>query len=230
MSVEEKLQGFYGIGPKLAKELAKINGMGTTEASIKARLKKPDLFPKLPEATQADLTYKPNKHIPRAVLAKMDKQLHKDVRGIKFEIAGSYIRKKPFSHDVDLVVSTGRSNWETIWKKFTKQATIKILPPFAQGPGKLSVMMYPPGEKYPVKVDVFLTKPNEYLYALTYAIGSGMFNIRMRAVAKRRGYMLNQKGLWKKVGDTYQRVPVKDERDLFKILGITYKIPSQRTR
>ena len=58
-----------------------------------------------------------------------------------------------------------------------------------------------------------------------YFTGNREFNIRMRAIAKNKGYLLNQYGLFKKTG---QRVPIRDERDIFKKLNITYVRTDQR--
>jgi DNA polymerase/3'-5' exonuclease PolX len=227
--LEEKILPIYGIGPKLAGILSsklKTWYKGQSVMQIRARLKQKDVWNILPIAAQADLEHNPLKKIPRSDLEKIDTILHKQVSGIHFQIAGSYRRGKPISRDVDIVMSTGKSIWQTVWSKFRKMIgnTIDIYEPYASGPGKISVFMRLNGHKRPIKVDVFLTTPSEYMFALLYATGSGQFNIRMRAVAKKRGYLLNQKGLWK----DGIRVPIKNEKDLFKKLNMTYQSPSQR--
>jgi DNA polymerase/3'-5' exonuclease PolX len=69
------------------------------------------------------------------------------------------------------------------------------------------------------------------MFMLLYATGSGRFNIRMRATAKRLGYLLNQRGLYKKVSSTVlRRIPVVSERALFKKLGMKYLAPNERLK
>ena len=50
----------------------------------------------------------------------------------------------------------------------------------------------------------------------------------MRAQAKRLGYLLNQKGLYYK--DTGKQVPIKNEKELFKLLKIKWREPHERTK
>ena len=66
---------------------------------------------------------------------------------------------------------------------------------------------------------------------LLYAIGSKKSNIKMRSLARRKGYILNQYGLYKlKDYNTKnaEPMPVKSERDFFKILKIPYVSPHNR--
>jgi DNA polymerase/3'-5' exonuclease PolX len=51
----------------------------------------------------------------------------------------------------------------------------------------------------------------------------------MRGIAKRKGYILNQYGLFKMpVNDSSTPVKVKSEKDFFKILEMPYVIPKDR--
>jgi DNA polymerase/3'-5' exonuclease PolX len=78
--------------------------------------------------------------------------------------------------------------------------------------------------KINIKVDFFLAKPEEYLTTKLFAIGSGNFNIIMRTQAKKRGYLLNNEGLFK----NGKRVLVKNEKEIFELVGVSYREPSQR--
>ncbi len=48
----------------------------------------------------------------------------------------------------------------------------------------------------------------------------------MRSIAKRRGLMLNQYGIWKKGRPVLQS---EDERDFFEFLGVRYHEPEERS-
>jgi DNA polymerase/3'-5' exonuclease PolX len=72
-----------------------------------------------------------------------------------------------------------------------------------------------------IKLDVFRTS-KEYQHAmLLYAIGSKKFNIKMRSAAKRKGYILNQYGLYK-LESLNKPIHVNSEKDFFTILNIPY--------
>lgn len=135
---------------------------------------------------------------------------------------------------------------------------LRIMPPFARGPNKATTLFeliipknlesllagYPRRclirhtasaardgyTKVRMKVDIFITEPDEYIFALLFATGSGMFNVRMRAVAKKRGLLLNQRGVYRKVGDKLEQIPVKTEKEIFEVVGVTYREPKNRVR
>lgn len=229
----EKLTALYGIGPKLAEDIIKngINGVKIdTDKPIRAQLKK--VAKHLPDATRADLKYNPTRKIPHETIAKIDKLLKEHLLGFKFDIAGSYRRNKPFSRDIDIIVSapstkTTAEHWQDFLSRVPKK--IKFLEPYAQGIDKVSTMLKFNG--YTCKVDVFFTDPREYMYMLLYATGSGIFNIRMRATAKRLGYLLNQRGLYKKISPTLlRRIFIKNEKALFKKLKMRYLEPNERLK
>jgi len=252
----EFLEQLYGLGPGLAKQLYKrliqenLITASSSPGDIWTALRHPAIFPDLPIATRIDLVERPDKLIPHEVIQVLDRVLRSRVDRIKFDIAGSYRRRKPISRDVDLVMSRG--SWKTslsVWKSFIKQIHgnryVKFHSPFAGGDNKLSVLVdvfvssavvrsitnsHPDihaKRKWKLKVDVFCTPPLEYMFMLLYATGSGQFNIMMRAQAKRHGYMLNQKGLF--LRSSGKRVSVKNEKELFNILKIGFRKPENRT-
>jgi len=225
----DKLTNIYGIGPELAKKLITKYSLDLNKP-IRTQLKKHAAD--LPVSTQADLKYNPTRRIPNAVIAKLDAVLRTKLRGFKYEISGSYKRGKPFSRDIDIIVSspttkTTAEHWDAFVARMP--SSVKFMKPYAQGLDKVSTMLK--FGKYTCKVDVFFTDPREYMFMSLYATGSGSFNIRMRATAKRLGYLLNQRGLYKRVSETIlRRVPIKNEKDLFKKLNMKYLTPSQRIR
>jgi len=64
--------------------------------------------------------------------------------------------------------------------------------------------------------------------AILYFTGPGDFNQKMRSKAKQDGYMLNEYGLFRKKGAKMQRMVVKSEKDVFRILGIKWAEPDER--
>ena len=75
------------------------------------------------------------------------------------------------------------------------------------------------------KIDVFRTSIEDQIPMLLYSTGSKEFNIVMRGKAKKLGYLLNQKGLFKK-GEKVDNLT--SEKDYFDILGMAYQEPRER--
>lgn len=230
--MKDKLTKLYGIGPALAAKIESegVNGVRINpKKPIRAQLKKASIFPHLPIATQIDLTYNPTRSIPRKIIDTLNKSLSRAGK-YKFDIAGSYRRGKQTSRDVDIIIERdSQLSWADISSAVSKSANLYIHEPYATGPDKIStIASYRTKDmKKPkhMKIDIFITTPSEYMFMLLYATGSGQFNIRMRAIAKKRGYTLNQRGLWRKSG---ARVPIRDEQHLFNVLGMTWKEPADR--
>jgi len=81
------------------------------------------------------------------------------------------------------------------------------------------------------RVDVFRAKDRtEWASFLLHGTGSAAFNERLRAHAKRRGFRLNEYGLFplKKDSSSSPRIILEDERDVFARLGISYVTPGDR--
>ena len=78
------------------------------------------------------------------------------------------------------------------------------------------------------RLDIRLIPLESFFTAYLYFTGSYEFNERMRGIAKRQGYKLNEYGLYKKTGDTYKLIKVKSEEDIFKVLGMDYVEPEKR--
>lgn len=75
-----------------------------------------------------------------------------------------------------------------------------------------------------IQLDIYSCTENQFPMMLAYLTGPGEYNIQMRAVAKRKGFKLNQVSLMK--GDGI--VEVNSEKHLFHILGCEYIEPQDR--
>jgi DNA polymerase/3'-5' exonuclease PolX len=260
--MNERLQSIYSIGPELAKLLVgklleagfisenDIKNNTKNERDLRRILKKRKIFDTLPVAAKVDLTYHPIKDIPRDIIHIIDGELQKYLRGVKFTIAGSYLRGKLVSHDIDLVLSKGRIGVQVFDRMVNAindhSRTLYIYNPYARGEDKVTTLfevLVPPDLRYlpllkkkmtttkkvRVKVDVFLCEPTDYMFTLLFATGSGLFNVRMRSLAKHKGYLLNQRGLYKILGEKKKKIPIKTEEQLFKLLGMQYRTPEERS-
>lgn len=80
-----------------------------------------------------------------------------------------------------------------------------------------------------IGINVFDCTPHEVGAALLFCTGSGMFNIMMRSIAKRRGLLLNRYGLFNRDDVRENVCAATDEQSIFSALNIPFFQPSQRT-
>jgi DNA polymerase beta len=225
----KKLEDIAGIGPVKAEVIMK-HGIGgiklRDDVPVRTQLKNKMIFPLLSKLTQADLTYKPCKKIPRKTIQEIEKDLSTVLKQ-KHIIAGSYLRGKPISRDMDLLIihpEFTTSSAQHLIGVINKMKNTKIIHIFSLGPNKIGAILEHKGIN--IKIDIFAANKNNYTFMLLFATGSAKFNIQMRAVAKNKGYLLNQNGLYT-IG-TLKQVPIGSERELFSVLNITYRGPSER--
>lgn len=218
----EELESIYGIGPVAAKALSnKIKGK-----DVRKELMAPDIFSKLSVLTKADLLFNPCKKIKRKYITIIEEEMRKYVSA-KHDIAGSYRRQKPYSRDVDMVMVHKPFDVSGVTKlvnKINMSDKIKVIHVFSQGPVKLGCIIRLLKHKFNVKMDIFACNRHDYMYQLLFTTGSAKFNIFSRYVAKRRGYLLNQHGLFQ----NDKPVPITNEKQLFLFLKIKYLLPHER--
>lgn len=138
-------------------------------------------------------------------------------------IAGSFRRGEFNSGDIDII-----ARWITMDQMINvlKQLGF-ILEGLAQGTKKfMGIIRIRPG--LPARrLDIRIMEPNHYIYGLLYFTGSKEFNVLMRNRAKEFGALLNEYTLTDKNGQQY---PVKNEAQIFELLGVKYLAPEQRVK
>jgi len=75
-------------------------------------------------------------------------------------------------------------------------------------------------------VDIYRTDPENFGAMMLFLTGPQEYNIIMRAKAKRKGMLLNQKGLYTR--DTRELIASKTEKDIYDAMGMNYKEPELR--
>jgi len=211
LTLLKQLTEFMGIGKVKAKQLIDEGLVNINQLHMKKWMNK------LPEETQLYIKLKPNKKIKHADIQSIANELKCN---FNITIVGSYRRKKPTSRDVDvMLVSNDELAINKYLKKLKKNFTIY---PYSQGKDKLSVILIKKEKVF--KLDVFRVNNDNKIPMLLYSTGSKEFNIKMRRKAKRLGYLLNQKGLFK----NSKKIKLKTEKDYFDILQMKYVQPSKR--
>ena len=80
-------------------------------------------------------------------------------------------------------------------------------------------------DNYVRRIDIRFVTNDSFPSALLYFTGSGEFNVKMRNIAKEKGYKLSEYGLFDK---DENKVKLKSEEAIFKFLGMEYVEPENR--
>ena len=216
--VIEAFMKIYGVGRVKATKLVKEDHMRSLD-QLKQNLTL------LNEQQQIGLQYYEEflERIPRAEMRQHDKKLLKflppNVEGI---VVGSYRRGEPTSGDIDILI---KSSSPDDLNKFvaTLQAKKYITHTLAHGEKKFMGVCRATRNAKARRLDILLTPPEEYAFALLYFTGSDKHNILMRKKALELGYSLNEHGL--------TPPPPKQlfsEEDIFAFLQMDFLPPKQR--
>ena len=244
-----KLNEVHGIGPKKAQELVKKHGI-VTVAQLKQHAsdyvskdgalvpnaeKQAGMKPLLDAKQRTGLKYFDDlmDRIPRREIDTYNGVLHSTLDklnfpGQKMEIVGSYRRGKQNSGDIDVIVTDANGNKDLL-KAFSEALAAEgIIEVFlTKGETKIMAVSRLPGGKAR-RMDLMFAPPQEYPFAVLYFTGSAAFNIGTRLRALEMGLSMSEHGF----KDAATKEPVltdlKDEKSIFKTLGIAYKAPDAR--
>lgn len=230
------LLGVYGVGPVKAKALID-DGILTIDALRAEVARNPKL---LTAAQKLGLQYYEDtlERIPRAEM-----ELHNDVLrraftavGLQMEVVGSYRRGLVSSGDIDCLVTGSAEMSRQAMQGAFKSAVERLVADgyivgvLARGDAK-TLAYAKLGEKAR-RLDLLLTAPEEYAYAVLYFTGSDLFNIAMRSWALERGYKMNEHGMTpvETNGGAGREMPpfMMSEEDIFAFLGLQYVAPTAR--
>lgn len=232
ITIIQSFMNIYGVGPVKAKELYEKHNIRSIE---ELREKQKDV---LNEKQIIGLKYYEDieERISRKEMINHEKYIKKIVATINSKIivtiVGSYRREKQDSGDIDVLISykndldskKAQEDFEKII--YTMKENKYITDILAFGSKKcLAVCNLNQETKYR-RLDLLLTSPEEYPYALLYFTGSDKFNIEMRKKALEKGYSLNEHGL--KPLKNNKNVSLKTEEDVFKFLDMIYLDPRDR--
>lgn len=243
----EALEEIVGVGRSKALELY---NQGITDVKIlKQKIKsgKIEVNDKVKLGLKYYGKYKTN--IPRKEVTKIEKLLKKQIEKMnkKYElneknkyylqICGSYRREKPFSNDIDVLISKvgSKSNKKHLMKfvkrlkKNLKSNNNKPLLVDDMTDGEV-ITKYMGFCKYKTnptrRIDIRFVMDNDFHSALLYFTGSADLNKKMRQIAKEKGYKLSEYGLFDII--TGKEIKTKSERDIFKKLDLEYIVPRLR--
>ncbi len=131
-------------------------------------------------------------------------------------IAGSARRMRETVGDLDILALS--KNGGKVMDFFAKIPEVSDI--IAKGPTKSTVSL-----KIGLNCDLRVISPDSFGAALQYFTGSKDHNVQVRTIAVRKGYKLNEYGLFKKNGRLMQ---TKDEKEVYGKLGMDYMPPEMR--
>jgi len=228
----QQLLQIYGVGEKKAKELIDSH-------KIQSLLELRDRTELLNEKQQIGLKYYDHllERIPHQEMLVHEKFIRGawsgDIYGqdlvFDFEIVGSFRRRAKTSGDIDILVTFDSSQNLLPRLIFILRRQKYILETLAEGSKKFMGICKLP-YLTPRRIDIIWTAPEEYPFALFYFTGSDQYNRRVREVAHRQGWKLNERGIIPMTVETRELTlpDFRTERDITDFLGLPFVPPENR--
>jgi len=179
----------------------------------------------------------------KKIFSKCLKLLNKDMI---MEVCGSYRRGTDNSGDIDILITHPSIKEEEDFASLENNFLLTLIIKLTQagflkdhltinGATKYMGMCKLKGSKYNRRIDMRFISFNSYVSALLYFTGSGNLNQKMRIHAMKKGYKLNEYGLFKlefnkktnKMEKT-ERIPCQTEKDIFNELDYEWLKPTER--
>ncbi len=215
-----------GMGPKkayLVYKKLKIKSLDDLKRAVEAhKVSKLPGFGALSEKKLLESLGMIKSHKKRQAIAKVLPIANKIVNAIKkmkevekIMVAGSLRRKEPTIGDIDILAVS--SNPKKVMEKFVSLPVVKKV--LAKGAKKSIVIL-----KNNMQADLRVFDRKSFGAALQYFTGSKTHNIELRRIAIKKGYKLNEYGLFK----AGKRIAGEKEEDIYRILGVKYIKPEQR--
>ena len=204
-----ELSEITGIGLAKAKELISM-GIGSVQ-----QLEEDKYFDTLSIIGKAFVKYKPIDRIGRQTIFEIERAIGRD----DVIFVGSYRRGKPDSGDIDVLVRDLHQFHSHLVHVFGIDKVVL----YSHGDDKSNFLIKYNGAW--LQLDAFKYDDYNKYPMLLYATGSKENNIRLRAAAKKKKYLLNQEGLYDEHGN---RIPIRSEQDIYEQLGLKYQEPHER--
>ena len=253
ISAIKELSTIYGIGPVKASEFYTQYGIKSLKDLIKANEQEKI---ELTDQMKLGIKYKDTlvEKIPRILIARLDIFVYSVLQKIDPQfisvICGSYRRGKPYSSDVDILITNKKLKLKEDTCKYLKLVIDNLKKYFIvdslttsfnthfQGFGTFKLIPDLPTDynkaEFDVQINVIrldiILVPIKFFYpALMHFTGSGDFNQKMRLHAKSLGYKLSEYGLIETDETGKEKyLEAKSEQDIFDALLLKYIPPEKR--
>jgi DNA polymerase (family X) len=136
-------------------------------------------------------------------------------KGSAVEVCGSIRRRKEIVRDIDILVGGGDP--QSITSFFSSLP--EVVEVLVSGETKTSCRL-----KSGIEADLRVVSSEEFPYALMYFTGSKEHNVKLRGIAKKKGFKLNEYGLF----DGEKLITLKSEDEIYRMLGLANVVPELR--
>lgn len=220
------LMGIEGVGPKMIRTLYEELGVKTLDdleqAARQGRIRHlPRFGEKMEQKILKGIEFR-RRHGARFLLGEvlpLVDELRQRLAALRdveiVEIAGSIRRRKETVGDADLLVVSRRPG--PVMDFFVAQP--EVLHVQTKGETKSSVKL-----KNGMDVDLRVVERESFGAALQYFTGSKDHNIELRRIAEKKGWKLNEYGLFK----GRRRIAGRTEEEIYEALGLSYIPPELR--
>ena len=229
-------QQIYGVGPKKAADLVAA-GYTTVAALRTAAAADPKLLNRN-QLTGLRYYEQLQERIPRTEMdAHAALLLHHKPAALEGIIVGSYRRGRPDSGDIDMLLRVPRETDDAAAALRDYVTSLQtagyIREVLAHGDHKcMAIATLPSGAGATTvsarRLDLLVTPPAEFPFAVFYFTGSDTFNVAVRAHALTMGLTLNEHALTQ-VSTGRPVTGIKTERDIFGVLRLAWVEPPDRT-
>ncbi|MCD6228487.1 MAG: DNA polymerase/3'-5' exonuclease PolX [Candidatus Omnitrophica bacterium] len=220
-----------GLGPKTVKliyEKLKIDSIGKLEEAAKSgKLRKLDGIREKTEENilkGISLLKKGRERTPLYLALKIAEGFLEPLRQMKevekIEVAGSVRRRKETIRDIDILIVS--KNPSEVMDKFVNLSYVREV--LAKGETKSSVRA---GENE-IQVDLRVVEKESFGSALMYFTGSKAFNIKLRQLASKDGYKINEYGVFALTKGKEKKVAGRSEEEIFKLFKMPFVAPELR--
>jgi len=221
-----ELDSIPGVGPKTIKLVYEKLGVTDLESLEKAANGgKLSGLPGLGEKTQIQIIEGiriVRAGLERTLLAdalsvaeKIEKNLRKLKTVKQLITAGSTRRRRETIGDLDFLVDATKP--ETVMDAFVNLEGVATI--LAQGPTKSSIRL-----ETGLQVDLRVLSSDSFGAGLQYFTGSVDHNVKLRSIAQKMGFRLNEYGLYK----DKKKLAGEDEEGIYKALGLQWVPPELR--
>ncbi|MBM3254026.1 MAG: DNA polymerase/3'-5' exonuclease PolX [Candidatus Omnitrophica bacterium] len=223
-----EIMNIPNIGPKTAKllyEKLNIRDIDTLEEYAKAH--RLSSLPGIREKTEEnilkgiELVRRGRERMSLGIALPLAEKIINDLKdssGIKrITYAGSLRRMKETIRDIDILVSSNSPN--IIMDNFVKLPVVKEI--ISKGKTKSSILT-----KEGIQVDIRVVKPDSYGAAMVYFTGSKAHNIRIRELANKKGFKINEYGVFRKSDG--KKIAGNEEIGVYNAIGLPYIEPELR--
>lgn len=235
----QQLTRVSGVGPAAARKFVE-DGVTTLEGLKKVQ-------DRLNHHQKIGLKYLEEfeKRIPRDEMLKLQEIAMKKIANFDKEIiatvCGSFRRGAASSGDIDVLVT--HPSYLSSENDFDKKALLHgvvdtltkggfVTDSISLGDTKfMGVCILPKSEeRVHRRIDIRLIPHDQFFCGILYFTGSDEFNRRMRQHALEKGFTINEYSI-RPMGSTGvpgEPIPVSSEQEIFEIIGMEYKEPSER--